>query len=67
MTSVTRVYAYSEGHDPHLIVLTDSALCERFERYLDEDKLVCYDFVDVGSCSHNDHQAILETVQDSGY
>jgi len=63
-----RVYCYSEDNRPYIKVIQNKELFDRFEKYLDSERMVRYDYVVVtmvdGVC---DDDEVLDILEDFGY
>ena len=66
-----RVYAYVNDGDLYMKVLSDSALFDRFEKYLSRERQVRYDYVEADisemSWDNNDDQDVVYELEDFGY
>lgn len=64
-----RVYAYVNDGDLYMKVLSDSALFDRFEKYLSRERQVRYDYVEVvdGVIRNLDDAYVVSELEDFGY
>ena len=64
-----RVYAYVNDGDLYMKVLSDSALFDRFEKYLSRERQVRYDYVEVvdGAIRNLDDAYVVSELEDFGY
>ena len=63
-----RVYCYSEDNRPYIKVIQNKELFDRFEKYLDDERMVRYDYVVVTMVDGvNDDEDVLDTLADFGY
>jgi hypothetical protein len=63
-----RVYCYSEDNRPYIEVVQDRDLFDRFEKYLNNERMVRYDYVVVEKVDGvNDDDDIVGMLDDFGY
>jgi hypothetical protein len=67
-----RVYCYAEDNRPYMKIVSDSALFDRFEKYLNQERMVRYDYVDLVLAEERDESLlddgdVLDMIEDFGY
>jgi hypothetical protein len=63
-----RVYCYSEDNRPYIKVVQDRDLFDRFEKYLNNERMVRYDYVVVEKVDGvNDDDGVIGMLDDFGY
>lgn len=67
-----RVYCYADGHYPYMKIVSDNALFDRFEKYLSQERMVRYDYVDLALAEECDASLlgdvdVLDMITDFGY
>jgi hypothetical protein len=63
-----RVYCYSEDNWPYIKVVHDRELFDRFEKYLNSERMVRYDYVVVENVDGaNDDDYVIGLLDDFGF